>query len=153
MNIFRRALSLKPPRIAFALLAAATVMEWTLRYEGSRYSVPWPLAAILAVAGFALMMIGWWQFRQRDVLICPTAPTSRLITDGVYRVTRNPMYLGIVLMLFGIATWIGSPLYYVAAVLFFLLMDRLFCPYEESKLNATFGTAYVDYLLRTRRWL
>jgi protein-S-isoprenylcysteine O-methyltransferase Ste14 len=108
---------------------------------------------VLASAGFAIMMFAWWQFRDREVAICPTAATDRLICDGVYRFTRNPMYLGIVFMLTGVATFYGTLPFYTAALVFFIVMDRFFCRYEEEKLLRTFGQAYAAYRSNVRRWL
>ena len=90
------------------------------------------------------MVFAWWQFKKRAVAICPTDTTAHLITDGVYRFTRNPMYLGIVLMLSGAATMFGTLPFYAAALGFFGVMDRLFRRYEEEKLTATFGREYTE---------
>jgi protein-S-isoprenylcysteine O-methyltransferase Ste14 len=152
MSTSERILELKPPRIALALLAVAILADGLLPASVPALRAHWTLGAGLTAAGLVIMITGWWQFRQRGVLICPTAPTDYLIQDGVYRWTRNPMYLGIVSMLFGIAAWTGALSCYVAAAGFFLVMDRLFCPYEETKLRNAFGAEYVEYRLRTRRW-
>jgi protein-S-isoprenylcysteine O-methyltransferase Ste14 len=99
------------------------------------------------------MMMAWWQFKERKVAICPTASTSHLITDGIYRFTRNPMYLGMVTMLGGVAVFFGTLPFYVVTIVYFVLMDRLFCLYEEKKLVATFGRDYASYRSKVRRWL
>jgi len=145
--------TVKPPRIALALTVLAALAAWLIPAQPKLLQVPLAVAATLAAAGFLIMMAGWWQFRNHEVLICPTEPTNLLITDGVYRFTRNPMYLGMLLMLVGLATWAGDLSFYIAAVLFFLVMDRVFCPYEEAKLHRGFGSAYLDYRLHVRRWL
>ena len=102
---------------------------------------------------YPLMDVPEIEFRQHAVAICPTEKTSALITDGIYRYTRNPMYLGMLMMLVAAALWIGTPPFMLAAVTFFLIMDRLFCPYEEDKLQAAFSDAYRAYASRIRRWL
>ncbi len=89
----------------------------------------------------------------RGTAICPTAHTSLLITDDVFRLTRNPMYLGIVLMLLGAALGSGGLFTYLAALTFFLIIDAVFCPYEEHKLSQSFGEDFADYRHRVRRWL
>jgi protein-S-isoprenylcysteine O-methyltransferase Ste14 len=109
------------------------------------------LGALLA--GFAIMMQAWWQFRQNDVAICPTAPTQRLLTDGIYTLTRNPMYLGIVLMLSGIAIGFGTLPFVLAAIAWWAVIQFAFCPYEEQKLLNTFGNEYRRYRARVRRWI
>jgi protein-S-isoprenylcysteine O-methyltransferase Ste14 len=143
----------KPPRIAMLLLVAATALHW-LTPLGERPASPSiGFAAMLGVAGFTIMTWGWWQFRARKVAICPTAETTQLITDGVFRLTRNPMYLGILLMLTAIAVSVGTVPFAAAAAGFFLVINAVFCPYEETKLEATFRDAYVRYRSRVRRWI
>ena len=99
------------------------------------------------------MIQAWWQFRQTDVAICPTEKTTELITDGIYRFTRNPMYLGMVMMLTGVAMFVGTLPFYVAAVALFAILNFVFCPYEEEKLSRTFGSRFEQYRGRARRWL
>ena len=143
----------RPPRIAFSLLAIAAIFHLAV---STGYFDIYRNASIglsLIVAGFTLMMCAWWQFRVQKVAICPTEPTKHLITSGTYRYTRNPMYLGIVLMLIGIALTVGSLPFYASAMLFAVLMDRHFCRYEESKLRTTFGAEYNTYAANVRRWI
>jgi len=99
------------------------------------------------------MLRGWWLFRRNDTAICPTAAATRLITSDIYRLTRNPMYLGIVLMLLGVAIATGSLPCHVATLAFFLVIDFVFCPFEEARLDELFGADYVRYRRAVRRWL
>jgi protein-S-isoprenylcysteine O-methyltransferase Ste14 len=99
------------------------------------------------------MLRAWWLFRQRGTAVCPTGKTSSLITSDIYRLTRNPMYLGIVLILAGIAISTGGPSYYVASLAFFLVIDSVFCPFEEQKLTRTYAQAFTRYKSDVRRWL
>ena len=107
----------------------------------------------IGVLGFVIMLRAWWLFRQRNTAICPAAKTTSLVTDDIYRLTRNPMYLGIVLMLLGVAVATGSAPCYVAGLLFFLIVDHAFCPFEEQKLEQAFGIEYLRYRHGVRRWL
>jgi protein-S-isoprenylcysteine O-methyltransferase Ste14 len=79
------------------------------------------------------MCEGWRLFRLAHVAISPTAPTERLVTNGLYRVTRNPMYLGLVLMLAGAALGVGTVPFYASTIVYFLIVDRVFCRYEEAR--------------------
>ena len=63
------------------------------------------------------------------------------------------MYLGMVAMLGGVAIYFGTAPFYLAAIVYFFVIDRWFCHYEEEKLVATFGRAYEHYRSKTRRWL
>lgn len=99
------------------------------------------------------MMRAWWQFRVKKIAICPTDKTDDLITDGIYHLTRNPMYLGITMMLFGLGAWVGTAPFFAAATGFFVVMNGVFCPYEEAKLTVAFGHNYEQYAAHVRRWL
>ena len=85
--------------------------------------------------------------------ICPTANTDHLITDGIYCFTRNPMYLGMLTMLAGVAVFFGTLPFIVATVIYFAVIDRWFCRFEEEKLVAVFGRDYEDCRSRVRRWI
>jgi protein-S-isoprenylcysteine O-methyltransferase Ste14 len=143
----------RPPRIALALLTIATAFHLLFPAQSSyQYSsIYWSVA--LVSTGFTVMMLAWWQFKERKVAICPTADTDYLITDGIYRLTRNPMYLGMVAMLGGVAVFFGTLPFYAVTIVYFVLIDRWFCPYEEEKLLVTFGRDYDAYRLKVRRWV
>lgn len=143
--------SWRPPRIAMGLVFVATVASIT---------APMPMHAalpvgggVVAAGGFWLMLRAWWLFRQAGTAVCPTASASSLITVDVFSLTRNPMYLGITLMLVGPGLSTGEPAFYVSAAAYFLVMDRVFCPFEERKSTQEFGVEYTDYARRVRRWL
>lgn len=143
----------RPPRIAFSLLAIAAVMHWAMPItDPTVFAAPW-MGAVFLLAGFTVMMWAWWVFQRHAVAICPTAPTDRLLTRGIYATTRNPMYLGMVAMMLGVALYLGTLPFYIAAFAYLLLIDRVFCAYEEDKLEATFGDEYRRYRARVRRWL
>ena len=148
-----RMLRYKPPRIAMALLMLAAALQ--ILIPAAWVSVPASLAGgmLIAALGCGIMLRAWWLFRESQTPICPTAETTSLLTHDVYALTRNPMYLGIVLMLLGLAIAAGWILMYGAALTFFLIIDYVFCPYEEARLERTFGNTFSRYRKRVRRWL
>ncbi|HSD68590.1 MAG TPA: methyltransferase [Woeseiaceae bacterium] len=89
----------------------------------------------------------------RKIAICPTAATASLVTNGVYSLTRNPMYLGMLIMLAGAAVFMGTLPFYAATAVLFVVLDRGFCRYEEAKLAGVFGQPYRDYKGKVRRWI
>ena len=143
----------RPPRIAMALLALAALVHMLFPDQSSVQVSSVYLAGALVFAGFVVMMLAWWQFKEHNIAICPTEPTVGLITDGIYRMTRNPMYLGMVLMLGGVAVFFGTLPFYIATGVYFIVIDRWFCRYEEEKLLKTFGEAYERYRSNVRRWV
>ncbi len=105
------------------------------------------------VFGFVLMMWAWLLFRQSGTPASPRGRASSLITSGPFRFSRNPMYLGIVTMLLGIALWLGSWPMLIAPVGFFVFMTLVRIPYEEQRLGDIFGEGYAFYRRRVRRWI
>lgn len=76
-----------------------------------------------------------------------------LITRSPYNFTRNPMYLGLILIGIGFALYWGSLSFYLVPVALFVLIDRVFIPFEEEKMQRQFGDQYTEYRARVRRWL
>ena len=148
-----RMLNYRPPRIALTLLAAAGALQFLAPAAWAQLPALPVGGAVLASLGLLIMLRGWWLFRVHNTAICPTAHTTTLITSDIYRLTRNPMYLGIVLMILGAALGSGSIFFYLAALTFFLIIDFVFCPYEETKLERSFGVDFARYRRRVRRWL
>ena len=145
-------IEMRPPRIALASTLMAAAIQWTVvTGKGMQFAVPW-FGVTLGLMGFSLMMWAWWLFKQRDLAICPTARTASMITHGPYRFTRNPMYLGMILMMLGPALYFGTPPFYFAAIGYFVILNNVFCPYEEIKLLNAFGGEYMQYRERVRRW-
>lgn len=148
-----RLLDFRPPRIALLLLFMATLLQLLPPFNSLQFQSYLFAGASLIVAGFGIMIRAWWLFRQRNTAICPTAETRSFITEDIYAFTRNPMYLGMVLMLLGIALFAGRWPYYLATVVYALILNHVFCRYEEGKLLQQYGNRYPEYAARVRRWL
>jgi protein-S-isoprenylcysteine O-methyltransferase Ste14 len=140
-----------------ALVVAA--LMWLASAGPPRLAVPVPLrvwvAAVLAAGGAGLIVAARVMFRRAHTTWNPTAPgrTHHLVTAGVYRLTRNPMYLGMLLLLLGWGVVLSSPFSLVLSAVFVLYLNRLQIGPEERMLSALFGGDYVDYVRRVRRWL
>jgi protein-S-isoprenylcysteine O-methyltransferase Ste14 len=76
-----------------------------------------------------------------------------LVTSGVYRFTRNPSYLGLVLIIAGIALWVGSLSPWIVVMLFPLFLYKAYIQVEESELQARFGSRYQQYRQLVPRWI
>jgi protein-S-isoprenylcysteine O-methyltransferase Ste14 len=111
------------------------------------------LGGALALIGAALAVAGLRAFRHAGATVNPTAPARVLTTSGVYRITRNPMYLGVVV--FGLGLGVAIPLLWltILAPVLALALSRLAIEGEERHLSARFGPAYDAYRARVRRWL
>ncbi len=115
---------------------------------------PWPLLGLApVVVGFGLAVRGSKQFAQVGTNIVPFTPASSLVTTGVFRFSRNPMYLGMVVFLAGVALLLNHIALWLAVAIFCLWLRFSFIAKEELQMQETFGQAYKDYQQQVRRWL
>ncbi|MFL6582472.1 MAG: methyltransferase family protein [Burkholderiales bacterium] len=148
-------LKVPPPVVALCL---AMLMWLTTRVIGP-IEVPQMLrlgaALTFACVGLGLELAGVISFVQAKTTVNPLKPAraSSLVSTGIYRVTRNPMYLGLLLMLLGWATFLANGLAYLPAPLFVLYINRFQIGPEERMLLQKFGAGFSAYKARVRRWL
>jgi len=144
------------PRPPLALLGALVAMA-ILHQAAPLLRLPgWPpkLAGVgLGLAGLSLSLIGRRQFRRRGTTIDTFAAPQTLVRDGLFRHSRNPIYLGLALLLLGIALSFGSVAPLLVWIGFCVLLDRYYIPLEERYLRECFGAEYEGYRQRVRRWL
>ena len=115
---------------------------------------PWPWIGLLPVGvGIWLAVQGSRAFSQAGTNIVPFSPSSALVTGGVFRFSRNPMYLGMVLTLTGCALLLNRWAPWLVLVPFFAVIRLYFIRNEERLMEGTFGAAYVSYRGSVRRWL
>jgi protein-S-isoprenylcysteine O-methyltransferase Ste14 len=112
-------------------------------------------AATLAVVGVSLAVAGIREFRVARTTVNPLQPgqASSMVTSGVYRYTRNPMYLGMLCLLAGWGAWLGRWAPFCVLPVFVLYMNRFQIAAEERALEQRFGAAFREYAGRVRRWL
>ena len=151
-----RSLELRVPPVAVVLIAAvlmwllARVLPWPGDLVGG-----WPAALLIASAGVVVAVAGLVAFRQARTTVNPMKPeaSSALVERGIYGLTRNPMYLGMALVLAAWAVWLGSVAAAAVLPVFTFYMTRFQIVPEERALAARFGDAFAGYLRRVRRWL
>lgn len=146
----QRIVDLRPPRIAMSLFAAAAAVH--LVFPLALLPPSWILGTLVGTAGLALMLRAWWLFRVAGTPIRPTDDARILLTDDVYGLTRNPMYLGMVLIMLAFAISFGTAPFYAAAASMFAILNFVFCPFEEVRLRAAFA-GFDAYASRVRRWI
>jgi protein-S-isoprenylcysteine O-methyltransferase Ste14 len=143
-----------PPLVVFACVGALMAgAAWVLPVFA--FSLPWPLAAVAAAAGIVVGIAGVLQFRRARTTVNPLKPdeASALVSGGIYRWTRNPMYLGMALVLLGWGLYLGNFGALVLVGAFVSYIGRLQIDPEEVALEARFGEAFSTYRKRVRRWL
>lgn len=110
----------------------------------------------LVLIGLGMLMYAWcaWDFAAVGRgTPNPADPPRRLVVGGLYRYSRNPMYVGVLAVLLGEALWLESTTLLIYGALVFLAFQLRVLLYEEPLLGKTFGAAYQDYCRRVRRWL
>ncbi|NNK33841.1 MAG: isoprenylcysteine carboxylmethyltransferase family protein [Xanthomonadales bacterium] len=109
----------------------------------------------LTVLGGLVVVRGWWDFRRARTTVDPTRPhkASSLVVTGAYRFSRNPMYLGFLLLLIGWAAFLDNAYSLAALPLIVLSLTQLQIRPEEDALQSRFGSDWEDYARRVRRWI
>ena len=148
-------LKVPPPAVA---LVVALAMWWVSRY-GLLEGVPlaWRVGAALVVAavGAAFDVAGILAFGRAKTTVNPMKPekSAALVNTGVFRITRNPMYVGMVFILLAWAVYLASPWALFGPLLFAAYITRFQIKPEERVLAARFGDEFASYTARVRRWL
>lgn len=141
-----------PPLILGGFLVVGLALDYFLP-SGVRAGVwHFPLGAALVLAGIALGLLGERRLHGVGTNVSPLKPTTAIATDGIYRYTRNPLYLALTLIMLGIAC-LANGLWTLLLVVPFVAVIRYgVIAREETYLDRKFGDAYRDYKTRVRRW-
>jgi protein-S-isoprenylcysteine O-methyltransferase Ste14 len=147
-------LKLPPPVWGLLYLVAAGVLSALFPWREALDLRQIPLGIVLATLGVAIAASAVFLFRSEGTEIDPTSKTNKmLVIRGPYRYSRNPMYLGVVFLTFGIAFVVGSLPMFAVPLLLFATANWVHIPFEEAKMRRQFGSAYDDFTLRVRRWI
>ncbi len=152
-----RALELKIPPPLVALIIAVTM--WIARNVAPTLELSpatrMVAAGVVAVIGGYFSIAGTIAFRRAKTTVNPLKPerASSLVTSGVYRITRNPMYVALALLLVAWGFYWSAPALLAGSALFVLYVTRFQIQPEERVLRRMFGNEYTSYTQRVRRWL
>ncbi|MCE6953412.1 isoprenylcysteine carboxylmethyltransferase family protein [Cereibacter sphaeroides] len=118
------------------------------------FGLPGDVAGVaLGLAGLVISALAARRMRARATTVMPHRVPAALVTDGVFRFSRNPIYLADVLILLGVLLWIDAPLALPLVPAYAWVLTRRFIEPEEARLKQAFGPAFDDWASRTRRWL
>lgn len=151
------ALELKIPPPVVALLMAGAM--WGVSLAAPMAYMPEGIRVFagiaIAIAGIASAISGVIAFRRARTTVNPFKPetSSSLVTSGIYRFTRNPMYVGLTLVLLGWAVFLPSVWTLLGPLVFVLYMTRFQIVPEERALAGLFGATYSEYRAKVRRWI
>jgi protein-S-isoprenylcysteine O-methyltransferase Ste14 len=152
-----QALELKIPPVALFLICSTGM--WAISEVLPTAVFTLPSAAIIAVAlallGGAIAVAGVVQFRRQSTTVNPTRPeeATSVVRSGIFRITRNPMYLGLATVLMAWAIYLRNTAALLLLPVFVAYLTRFQIRPEERALLTQFGHEYADYIARVRRWL
>jgi len=151
-NKKKRPLLLPPVVLLFSVLLCFALSHWLPIAEFGSFAGR-IIGATTIAAALAMVFYCALEFRSRQTTIIPFQESAALITGGLYRFSRNPIYLGMAALLAGIAILLGSASPWIVPPLFMAIITIRFIQKEEASLTETFGDEYLEYTQRVRRWL
>ena len=148
-------LKIPPPVVALVVAAAMWFAAALVSVLAVPASIRVTLAIVIALLGGVFSLAGMISFRRAKTTVNPMKPqkASSLVTSGIYTITRNPMYLGLLLVLVGWAVFLSSAVALAGPVAFFFYIGPFQITPEERVLANMFGPEYAEYRARVRRWL
>ncbi|TRW47961.1 isoprenylcysteine carboxylmethyltransferase family protein [Aliidiomarina halalkaliphila] len=150
-------LELKIPPVLLVLIFVADmlILRWLFPRPEFGFTGQLYVSVGLVVVGIVLPALGFLQFYKHKTTVDPMHPeaSSQIVQAGVYKHTRNPMYLGFLLLLCGLGVYLGNVASLVMLPLFVWYMNRFQILPEERILKEKFGHAYQQYKGRVRRWI
>ena len=144
---------LPPVLVALSLILMVVLFEQAPMgpiFENSFFST---LGLPLIAIGVVTVLSVAYKFKQVDTNINTFNQPEKLITDGLFKYSRNPIYLSFLILLIGAAFFINDLTSLIGPAIFFLAANFWYIPYEEKAAEEAFGQAYLDYKNKVRRWL
>ncbi len=143
-----------PPIWVFIFVAIAGALSAAVPWRSMVDLRAVPLGVAVVALGFVLPLWAFVQFRRAGTQLNPVSDTNnKLLVRGPFTITRNPMYLGLVIASLGLAFWVGSLPMFAVPVLTFAVTNSVHIPFEEEKMRRQFGGAFDNYTRKVRRWI
>ena len=141
-----------PPVAWLGLAVLGYVVQWLI--PGPRLlTEPFQnIGPSIFMLGLGLILLAGYKFATRRTNIHAFRDPEKLITDGIFAYTRNPIYLGLTIMLIGLAVYWNAVSALLAPAAFFAIANFYYAPQEEAAAERVFGVDYVAYRHRVRRW-
>ena len=135
------------------VLSLCMLLTWYFG-ESSTQNLPLIIFGLgLIGLGFLLAFNSIARFIRAKTGVVPFSESTTLITEGFYKYTRNPMYVGMNFFLLGLLIILNNPINFTFLVIFFFIVRNLFVVKEEVQMEETFGADYLTYKGKVRRWL
>ena len=151
------ALELKVPPLVLVLVLAVAMWFAAMQLPSLAFTLPWRhgLAVTISGVGILFLLAGGYAFQKAKTTFNPMKPdtASSVVASGIYRVSRNPMYVGFLFVLTSWAIVSSHPLPFLFLPVYVVYMNRFQISPEERALSAKFGDEYDAYKQDVRRWL
>jgi protein-S-isoprenylcysteine O-methyltransferase Ste14 len=145
-------LPIPPPLLALLFLAGGLILH-SFSHAPRAIFAHHILGLLLVAGGVLIAAYAAALFQARNTGLDPRGEASAFVLEKPYTFTRNPMYLGTTLVLFGFAVFFASIAMLLAPIAYVVVIDRMVIPLEEHNLERLFGPQHSDYKTRVRRWL
>lgn len=142
-----------PPYIVLVLYIVAVVCQFIFKPMRIVPTHFVGLGWVIAIGGFVFMSWTRMLFVKNNTSVRHSQTPTHFVLEGPYRISRNPMYIGALIMFFGIAVVVGTWPFWVVPVSIFIILDRIYIPWEEKTMQKFFPAEYEKYKSLTRRWL
>lgn len=147
-------LELKIPPVILVMITAF-IMAVQAQFPVITIALPWHIAASVMALGAVIIIMAVWQFKQAKTTVNPMTPnqSNKIVNIGIFAVSRNPMYLGMTIILIGVAIYLGELMAFVWVIGFVLYMTKFQIKPEERILSEKFGDEFRQYCQTVRRWI
>ncbi len=142
-----------PPLLFVLPIVASLILEWLVPTTFARGTFRWIPGLLMFAVGIGFAVGGFVTQKRAGTDPLPFNPSTRIVAHGIYRFTRNPMYLGFALSTFGLAILCDSEWMLLAVPIGLILIDQLVISREERYLERKFGEEYLNYKRQVRRWI
>jgi len=134
--------------LMFSIDAGNMVDSYHFQYQSH-------ISLLLFFAGMLVLLVSGYSFKKANTTVNPMTPekSTQLVTAGVYRYSRNPMYVVFLMWLVAAALFIGNPLSFLLLPVFIIMVNRLYIYPEEQALEKLFDDEFRGYKGEVRRWL
>ena len=149
----RPGVPIAPPLLFVIPILVSVAIEWLRPTSFVHGAMRWTIGTVIFIAGVALNVSGFLTQKRAGTDPIPFNPSTRIVSHGLYRFTRNPMYIGFALCTLGLAVLLDSIWMLLAVPIGLVLIDSIIITREERYLERKFGGEYLSYKRSVRRWI
>jgi protein-S-isoprenylcysteine O-methyltransferase Ste14 len=142
-----------PPLLYLLVLVTGIIISYFFPYHFIDFSIALPIGIIITFLGIASLILAAKLFRKNKNPVNPSGSTQLIICTGIYKYTRNPMYLGLTTIFIGISTITNAWFSFILLFPLLMICQKGIIEREESYLARKFGNEYLDYQSKVRRWI